>query len=156
MAAGGGDGMWGRRRRTRTRGVRDRVCLILTVAVLVGTAAGCSREPEAPTVISGTVYLATGEPCTGCTLGISTRDHAMNDVGQMTGDDGSYSWEVPGAGRYTVSAFGDGTVEETVDVSAGEARTVDLTFASSDGADRRPVPTGSPETVTSSEVIVGG
>lgn len=124
------------RLRRRTHGMLDRTPLILAVALIVVGASGCSREPEAPAVISGTVYLATGEPCTDCAVGISTPDHELPDIGQRTGEDGSYGWDVPGAGTYTVSAFGYGTAEEIVDVSAGEERTVDLTFTASDSPEQ--------------------
>lgn len=93
---------------------------------MAGFLAGCSHEPAKDTVITGHVYLASGEPCVTCPMGISSPDHATDDIAQLTGGDGSYRWHVPGGGTYTVAL--DGEAGETVKVQSGETRTLDITL----------------------------
>jgi len=110
------------------RGLVAQSSLAVVVAVaLVGCGqTGDGPVPSPPLTVSGTVFDAEDDPCTGCPVTITSDDHPMPEIAQTTGLDGHYSWSLPGIGTYVVQAIVDDVpVSRTLEVT-GPVDDVDL------------------------------
>lgn len=94
--------------------------LLLIVAFVV---AGCAEPVRSDLGIRGVVKAPSGERAQ-CGMGLSSPDYSLPEIGQTSGEDGSYYWSVPGPGEFTVSAYcGELQAAETVVV---DDRSLDL------------------------------
>jgi Carboxypeptidase regulatory-like domain len=82
---------------------------------------------EAALVVRGTVTDSSNRPVAGARVALVAGPVELADVAALTGDDGSFAFGVPRAGRYRVEAYGDsGMVGLTIDLRPDQAAGVRL------------------------------
>lgn len=98
------------------------------IALALACATACGRE--GPPSISGTVYQSNGYPCANCPIIITSPDHPMPEILQITDLSGAYKRMVPGKGIFVVeSPIGDQVARREVTVTS-DRHDVDVHFDS--------------------------
>lgn len=104
--------------------------------LLVASLTGCGESSEfgeATAQVTGSVYLEPGVPCSGCSVTLSSPVASVQDVAQITGEDGSYNWDRLYPVEYTVHAW-NGVDEATATIVLDPQTIKHMDIYFSDGA----------------------